>query len=67
MKKEDYQVLRELLKEFREEDAGLKARIEEHDGRVKEAELRLRPYRTRSLRTERYFPPGGWRYYIKKK
>ena len=42
MKKEDYQVLRELLKEFREEDAGLKARIEEHDGRVKEAELRLK-------------------------
>ena len=38
MKKEDYQVLRELLKEFREEDAELKARIEEHDGRVKEAE-----------------------------
>ena len=42
MKKEDYQALQEMLKEFREEAAELQARIEKYEERVKEAELYLK-------------------------
>lgn len=57
MKKEDYQALRELLKEFREEAAELKARIEEHDGRVKEAELRLKTIQDSEPEDRKIFSP----------
>ena len=57
MKKEDYQALQEMLKEFREEAAELQARIEKYEERVKEAELYLKAIQDSEPEDRKVFSP----------
>ncbi len=54
---EDYKPLYDMLEEFREEEAGLQARIEEHEAQAREAEIHLKAIEDTEPEDRKVFSP----------
>ena len=59
MLRKDYDTLSEILEEFRQEEKGIRARIEENNRFIREARVHLNAFRSRSRKVSGIFHPGA--------